>query len=118
MVGQWPGGAVVARGSPMSLLRWTSKSPTHLADEWAAGGLDVSTRTVVRLLPQLGYSLQVNAKVTEGRQHPDRDAQFRYLNGIAATFIADDQPAIRVDTKKKDLIGDYANGRNEWSPDR
>ena len=70
---------------------------------------------MLRLLHQLGYSLQANAKVTEGRQHPDRDAQFRYLNDIAATFIGDDQPAISVDTKKKELIGDYANGGNEWS---
>jgi hypothetical protein len=104
------------RGNPMSLLRWTSKSSTHLAGELVAGGFDVSSRTVLRLLHQLGYSLQANAKVTEGRQHPDRDAQFRYLNDIAASFIGDDQPAISVDTKKKELIGDYANGGNEWSP--
>ena len=104
------------RGHPMSLLRWTSKSSTHLAGELVARGFDVSSRTVLRLLHQLGYSLQANAKVAEGRQHPDRDAQFRYLNDIAASFIADDQPAISVDTKKKELIGDYANGGNEWSP--
>ena len=104
------------RGNPMSLLRWTSKSSTRLAGELVASGYDVSSRTVLRLLHQLGYSLQANAKVTEGRQHPDRDAQFRYLNGIAASFIAGDQPAISVDTKKKELIGDYANGGSEWSP--
>ncbi len=74
----------------------------------------MSSRTVLRLLHRLGYSLQANAKVTEGRQHPDRDAQFRYLNDIAAAFIDDDQPAISVDTKKKELIGDYANGGTEW----
>ena len=105
------------RGNPMSLLRWTSKSSTHLAGELVAAGFDVSSRTVLRLLHQLGYSLQANAKVTEGRQHPDRDAQFRYLNDIAAAFIGDDQPAISVDTKKKELIGDYANGGSEWLPE-
>jgi len=72
---------------------------------------------VLRLLHYLGYSLQANAKVTEGRQHPDRDAQFRYLNDMAVSFIDDDQPAISVDTKKKELIGDYANGGSEWSPE-
>jgi hypothetical protein len=76
----------------------------------------VSSRTVLRLLHRLGYSLQANAKVTEGRQHSDRDAQFQYLNDIAARFIANDQPAISVDTKKKELIGDCANGGSEWSP--
>jgi hypothetical protein len=93
------------RGNPMSLLGWTSKSSTHLAGELVARGYDVSSRTVLRLLHQLGYSLQANAKVTEGRQHPDRDAQFRYLNDIAATFIGDDQPAISVDTKKSTWSG-------------
>jgi len=105
------------RGNPMSLLRWTSKSSTKLAEELVGRGFEVSSRTVLRLLHQLGYSLQANAKVTEGRQHPDRDAQFRYLNDIAASFIGDDQPAISVDTKKKELIGDYANGGTEWSPE-
>jgi hypothetical protein len=104
------------RGNPMSLLRWTSKSSTNLAGDLVRQGYDVSSRTVLRLLHRLGYSLQANAKVTEGRQHPDRDAQFRYLNDMAAGFIEDDQPAISVDTKKKELIGDYANGGTEWSP--
>ena len=104
------------RGNPMSLLRWTSKSSTKLADELAGQGYDVSSRTVLRLLHQLGYSLQANAKVTEGRQHPDRDAQFRYLNDQAGRFSGDDQPVISVDTKKKELIGDYANGGAEWAP--
>jgi Rhodopirellula transposase DDE domain len=104
------------RGNPMSLLRWTSKSSTKLAEDLVGQGFDVSSRTVLRLLHHLGYSLQANAKVTEGRQHPDRDAQFRYLNDMAQGFIDDDQPAISVDTKKKELIGDYANGGIEWSP--
>lgn len=104
------------RGNPMSRLRWTSKSSTNLADELCRQGFEVSSRTVLRLLHRLGYSLQANAKVTEGRQHPDRDAQFHYLNDMAETFIDDDQPVISVDTKKKELIGNYANGGAEWSP--
>ena len=104
------------RGNPMSLLRWTSKSSTKLAEELVREGFEVSSRTVLRLLHQLGYSLQANAKVTEGRQHDDRDAQFRYLNDMAAGFIDDDQPAISVDTKKKELIGDFAKGGTEWQP--
>jgi hypothetical protein len=104
------------RGNPMSLLRWTSKSSTKLAGELVGRGFDVSSRTVLRLLHHLGYSLQANAKVTEGAQHPDRDGQFRYLNDLAQGFIDDDQPVISVDTKKKELIGDYANGGVEWAP--
>src|SRR5438874_193726 len=104
------------RGNPMSLLRWTSKSSTKLAAELVRQGYDVSSRTVLRLLHVLGYSLLANAKVTEGRQHPERDAQFRYLNDMAAGFIEDGQPAISVDTKKKELIGDYANSGAEWAP--
>jgi hypothetical protein len=110
------------RGTPMSLLRWTSKSSTKLADELARRGFAVSPRTVLRLLHLLGYSLQANAKVTEGRQHPDRDAQFHYLNDTAAAFIANGQPVISVDAKKKELIGAFANGGTEWalagSPER
>ena len=103
------------RGNPMSLLRWTSKSSTKLAPELVAKGFEVSSRTVLRLLYQLGYSLQANAKVTEGRQHRDRDGQFRYLNNLAQSFIDGDEPVISVDTKKKELIGDYANGGQEWA---
>ena len=105
------------RGNPMSLLRWTSKSSTKLAEELARQGFAVSARTVLRLLHRLGYSLQANAKVNEGAQHPDRDAQFRYLNDLAQGFIEDGQPVISVDTKKKELIGDYANAGSEWSPE-
>jgi transposase len=104
------------RGNPMSRLRWTSKSSTKLADELKDQGFVVSPRSVLRLLHRLGYSLQANAKVTEGRQRPDRDAQFHYLNDEADAFINDEQPVISVDTKKKELIGDYANGGAEWSP--
>ncbi len=104
------------RGNPMSRLRWTSKSSTNLAEELVAQGFSVSPRSVLRLLHRLGYSLQANAKVTEGRQHPDRDAQFNYLNEQASSFIETDQPVISVDTKKKELIGNYANGGAEWEP--
>jgi hypothetical protein len=104
------------RGNPMSLLRWTSKSSTKLAEELLREGFKVSSRSVLRMLHQLGFSLQANVKVTEGRQHEDRDAQFRYLNDMAAGFIDDSQPAISVDTKKKELIGDFANGGTEWQP--
>ena len=104
------------RGNPMSLLRWTSKSSVKLAGELDRRGFHVSSSTVLRLLHLLGYSLQANAKVTEGRQHPDRDLQFRYLNDTAASFIATGQPVISVDTKKKELIGDFANGGSECAP--
>jgi hypothetical protein len=104
------------RGHPMSLLRWTSKSASKLAEDLVRQGFTVSARTVLRLLHRLGYSLQANAKVTEGRQHEDRDGQFRYLNDMAAEFIDDAQPVISVDTKKKELIGDFANGGTEWQP--
>jgi transposase len=105
------------RGNPMSRLRWTSKSSSRLAEELVAQGYEVSARSVQRLLHRLGYSLQANAKVTEGRQHPDRDAQFHYLNEMADTFVDQDQPVISVDTKKKELIGDFANGGAEWEPE-
>jgi transposase len=104
------------RGNPMSKLRWTSKSSTKLADELVRQGFEVSSRSVLRLLHKLGYSLQANAKVAEGRQHPDRDAQFTHLNDTASEFIDDGQPVISVDSKKKELIGNYANGGAEWAP--
>jgi len=104
------------RGNPMSKLRWTSKSSTKLADELVRQGFEVSSRSVLRLLHRLGYSLQANAKVSEGRQHPDRDAQFNHLNDTASAFIDDGQPVISVDSKKKELIGNYANGGVEWAP--
>jgi hypothetical protein len=103
------------RGNPMSLMRWTSKSSVKLAEELERRGFRVSSNTVLRLLHYLGYSLRANAKVTEGRQHPDRDDQFRYLNDTAARFITLGQPVISVDTKMKELIGSFANGGTEWS---
>ena len=104
------------RGTPMSLLRWTSKSTAKLADELVRGGYRVSADTVGRLLKMLGYSLQGPSKQKEGTRHPDRDAQFRYLNDQAAEHLGAGEPAIRVDTKKKELVGEYANGGREYQP--
>ncbi|MGH9245563.1 MAG: ISAzo13 family transposase [Acidimicrobiales bacterium] len=104
------------RGTPMSLLRWTSKSTAKLADELVREGFRISADTVGRLLKYLGYSLQAPSKQKEGSAHPDRDAQFGYLNDIAAEFVAAAQPAISVDTKQKELVGGYANGGREYQP--
>ena len=104
------------RGDPMSPLRWTTKSTAKLAEELTAQGHRVGPDTVARLLKEHGYSLQGNAKTIEGTQHPDRDAQFRYLNDQVTTFLAAGRPVISVDTKKKELIGDYKNGGREWQP--
>ena len=104
------------RGTPVSLLRWTSKSTRHLADELIRKGYQVSADTVGRLLKMLGYSLQAPAKQKEGSRHADRDAQFRYLNDQATTHLARGEPAISVDTKKKELVGEYANGGREYQP--
>lgn len=105
-----------ARGDPMSPLRWTSKSTRTLAAALRAAGHQVSDFVVRRLLKELGYSLQANAKTSEGRQHPDRDAQFGYLNDQVKAHQDDGCPVISVDTKKKELIGPYKNGGREWHP--
>ena len=104
------------RGTPMSLLRWTSKSTAKLADELVRKGYRISADTVGRLLRYLGYSLQAPSKQNEGTRHPDRDRQFRYLNDQAGEHLDGGQPAISVDTKKKELVGDYANGGREYQP--
>jgi Rhodopirellula transposase DDE domain len=106
-----------SRGDPMSPLRWTVKSTRQLAGELTRLGHKAGSSLVGRMLHYLGYSLQANAKVTEGAQHPDRDGQFRYINGIAAEHLAAGQPVISVDAKKKELVGDYANGGAEWEPE-
>src|SRR5680860_369302 len=105
-----------SRGDPESQLRWTTKSTAKLAAELSAAGHRVSARTVARLLKASGYSLQANAKAVEGKQHRDRDAQFGYLNTQAARFQATADPVISVDTKKKELIGNYAAAGREWEP--
>jgi hypothetical protein len=104
------------RGDPMSPLRWTTKSTVKLADELTAQGHPVAPTTVARLLKDHDYSLQGNAKTIEGKQHPDRDAQFHYLGDQVSAFLAAGLPVISVDTKKKELIGDYKNGGREYQP--
>ena len=104
------------RGNPMSLLRWTSKSTTNLAKDLVRQGFTVSDDTVGRLLKRLGFSLQAPSKSKELTRHPDRNGQFEYLNDTAATYVADGQPVISVDTKKKELVGEYTNGGAEYQP--
>ena len=106
----------VTRGDPMSLLRWTCKSAAQLATALQAQGHPVSARTVNRLLHDLGYSLQSNRKTLEGSAHPDRDAQFHYIHRRAKVFQKQGQPVVSVDTKKKELVGQFRNGGREWSP--
>ena len=106
----------VTRGSPMSPLRWTSKSVRQLSRELAGQGFRASAELVRRLLHKTGYSLQATAKRNEGASHPDRDGQFGYLNGLAEEFLEAGEPAVSVDTKKKELIGGYANAGREWQP--
>jgi transposase len=104
------------RGDPERPLLWTSKSVRKLAAELRGLGHEVSYRTVARLLHELGYSLQANRKTKEGAQHPDRDAQFRHINEKVSEAIAAGEPAISIDTKKKELVGEYKNGGREWRP--
>ena len=104
------------RGDPMSPLRWTMKSTAKLAAGLGAQGHRVSPDTVARLLKGHGYSLQANSKTIEGTQHPDRDAQFCYLNDQVGEFLAAGLPVISVDTKKKELVGAYKNGGREYQP--
>jgi hypothetical protein len=106
----------VTRGDPMSPLRWTSKSIRALTAALRGEGHHVSDIVVRRLLRERGYSLQANAKTTEGGQHADRDAQFAYLNDRATDHLAAGDPVISVDTKKKELVGAYKNGGREWQP--
>ncbi len=105
------------RGNPMSRLRWTAKSTATLARELVAQGFAISDDTVGRILKDLGYSLQAPAKEKEGKAHPDRDAQFHYLNDEVTDFLRADQPVISVDTKKKELVGEYTNGGKEYHPE-
>jgi hypothetical protein len=104
------------RGDPESPLRWTSKSTRELADALRGQGRHVSHVSVGALLRARGYSLQAAAKTREGSQHPDRDAQFRYLTGQVNAYIAAGDPVVSVDTKKKELVGNYKNAGREWQP--
>jgi hypothetical protein len=103
-----------ARGDPMSPLRWTAKSTYKLADALCAKGFEISPKTVGDLLGELGYSLQGTSKQKEGAQHVDRDAQFAYINDTAGRFLAEGQPVISVDAKKKELVGEYSNQGKEY----
>jgi hypothetical protein len=104
------------RGDPESALCWTTLSTRNLADELSAAGHPVSADTVARLLREQGFSLQANAKTIEGNQHPDRDAQFGYLNEQAREHTDAGEPVISVDTKKKELVGPFKNAGKEWRP--
>ena len=105
-----------SRGDPESLLLWTSRSVRHLAAQLREQGHTVHFTTVAKLLGLLGYSLQANVKTREGASHPDRDAQFEHINRVAKAALAAGRPVISVDTKKKELIGDFKNAGREWRP--
>lgn len=104
------------RGDPMNPLRWTTKSLSHLVRELTKLGHQCTENVVARILHEDGYSLQGNAKTVEGRQHPDRDAQFDYLNAQVKAALAAGEPVVSVDCKKKELIGNFKNGGQEWRP--
>jgi transposase len=104
------------RGEPTAPLLWTTKSLRNLADALRGQGFSASTTTVRRMLRERGFSLQSTRKRTEGKQHPDRDAQFQHIHDLIAAFRSTGDPAVSVDAKKKELIGDFAQGGREWQP--
>jgi len=106
----------LTRGDPESPLRWTCKSTRKLAEELNKHGHRIGDRKVADLLHGLQYSLQANAKTREGSHHRDRNVQFEYINALAETFQKRKQPVISVDTKKKELVGDFKNKGREWGP--
>ena len=106
----------LTRGDPESPLRWTCKSTRKLAAELTRQCHPIGERTVADLLQQAGYSLQANCKTREGRSHPDRNAQFEYINSSVQRSLRRGEPAVSVDTKKKELVGDFKNGGREWRP--
>lgn len=108
----WP----ETRGHPMSPLRWTLTSTYELADQLARDGFRASAELVRRMLHDMGYSLQAPSKQLEGTSHPDRNSQFEYLNEKVTAALAAGEPVISVDTKKKELLGRYANGGRDWRP--
>ena len=105
-----------SRGDPQRPLRWTAKSVRNLAEALRSLGHQVSHMTVARLLPSLGYSLQANSKRREGSAHPDRDGQFHHINNTVARALGAGEPVISVDTKKKELVGDFKNAGRELAP--
>jgi transposase len=106
------------RGDPESPLRWTSKSSAKLTQALQDRGHQISPRTVCTLLDDLGYSLQANRKTREGKEHPERDEQFQHIADTVMDFQKRHQPVISVDAKKKELIGNYKNGGQEWQPQK
>jgi len=104
------------RGDPMSPLRWTCKSTRNLAEELGKQGFSVSHSSVAHKLHDLGYSLHVLRKNREGEDHPDRNAQFEYISATVEDFQARNEPVVSVDTKKKELVGNFKNGGQEWQP--
>ena len=104
------------RGDPMSPLRWTCKSRAKLAAALSQEGWSISSTSVGRMLNKLGYRLQSARKRNEGMSHPDRNAQFEHINATAEKFLSQGQPVISVDTKKKELVGDFKNNGREWQP--
>jgi hypothetical protein len=106
----------VTRGHPESPLRWTCKSTRRLAEALRRQHHPVSDRTVAALLIEEGYSLQANRKTAEGKQHPDRNAQFEYVHRQVSAFLRRREPIVSVDTKKKELVGEFKNGGAEWQP--
>jgi len=105
-----------SRGDPESPLRWTAKSVRHLARALREQGHEIHFTSVSKLLRALDYSMQANRKNKEGASHPDRDAQFRHINATVKAALDAGQPAISVDTKKKELVGDFKNAGQEWRP--
>lgn len=106
----------LTRGDPESPLRWTCKSTRRISGELKKQGTVVSSRVVRRVLHDLRYRLQANRKTMEGKQHPDRNAQFEYINDRTTSALADGQPVISVDTKKKEILGPFANKGRQWRP--
>jgi hypothetical protein len=106
----------LARGDPKSPLRWTLKSTRRLSQELRADGHSAGRSLVSELLRAMGYSLQANRKTREGSSHVDRNAQFEYISAQATAFLKGKRPVISVDTKKKELVGDFKNGGREWCP--
>ncbi len=104
------------RGDPMSPLCWTCKSTRHLAEALVGLGHQASHQTVARMLSDLGYSLQANRKTLEGKEHPDRNAQFEHINRKVRSLQRRGQPVVSVDTKKKEMVGKYRHGGTEWQP--
>lgn len=104
------------RGDPVQPLLWISKSTGHLSKALKKLGYTACPNVVGKLLRQMNYSLQANSKTREGKQNPDRDAQFNYINEQAKKFMAAGDPVISVDTKKKELVGDFKNNGREWHP--